>query len=143
MDRAVLVLLAPAFFIRFSSRAIARGELVRRNTLSYQATLLWLVLADLLCVIGAYAGAFFLRVHLPLPFTVDFLRPSRFAEVSPALFFLLATQVVWLYFFGFYELHTLQRRDRLIAPVAAALGVQLLTTTAWYFFRGDLSFPRS
>ena len=116
---------------------------MRRHTLSYQTTLLCLALADLLCVGGAYVGAFFLRVHLPLPFTADFLPPSRFDEVSHALFFLLATQLVLLYFFGFYELHALQRRGRLVAPVAAALGVQLLTTTAWYFFREDLSFPRS
>ena len=116
---------------------------MRRHTLGYQTTLLCLVVADLLCVGGAYVGAFFLRVHLPLPFTADFLPPSRFAEVSHALFFLLATQVVLLYFFGFYELHALQRRGRLMTPVAAALGVQLLATTAWYFFREDLSFPRS
>jgi exopolysaccharide biosynthesis polyprenyl glycosylphosphotransferase len=94
-------------------------------------------------VLCAYGGAFFLRVHLPLPFTADLLPPSRFEEVSHPLFFLLATQAVLLYFFGFYELHALQRRGRLVTPVAAALGVQLLTTTAWYFFRGDLSFPRS
>ncbi len=116
---------------------------MRRHTLGYQTTLLCLVVADLLCVGGAYVGAFFLRVHLPLPFTADFLPPSRFAEVSHALFFLLTTQVVLLYFFGFYELHALQRRGRLMTPVAAALGVQLLATTAWYFFREDLSFPRS
>ncbi|MBI3796937.1 MAG: sugar transferase [Deltaproteobacteria bacterium] len=116
---------------------------MRRNTLSYQTTLLWLVFADLLCVLCAYGGAFFLRVHFPLPFTADFLPPSRLEEVSHPLFFLLATQVVLLYFFGFYELHALQHRGRLVTPVAAALGVQLLTTTAWYFFRGDLSFPRS
>jgi len=116
---------------------------VRRNTLSYQTTLLYLVLADFLCVPGAYGSAFFLRVYLPLPFTANLLPSSRFDEVSHPLFFLLATQVVLLYFFGFYELHALQRRDRLVAPVAVALGVQLLTTTAWYFFRGDLFFPRS
>jgi exopolysaccharide biosynthesis polyprenyl glycosylphosphotransferase len=116
---------------------------LRQHTLSYQATLLCLILADLLCVIGAYAGAFFLRVYLPLPFTADFLPPSRLSEVSHALVFLLVSQVVLLYFFGFYELHLLSRRGRLLTRVAAALGVQLLTTTAWYFFRGDLSFPRS
>ncbi len=116
---------------------------MRQHTLSYQATLFCLILADLLCVVGAYAGAFFLRVYLPLPFTADFLPPSRLSEVRHALFFLLASQVVWLYFFGFYELHLLSRRGRLFTRVAAALGSQLLTTTAWYFFRGDLSFPRS
>ena len=94
-------------------RASEREELVlRQHTLSYQATLLCLILADLLCVIGAYAGAFFLRVYLPLPFTVDFLPPSRLSEVSHALVFLLASQVVLLYFFGFYELHLLSRRGR-------------------------------
>jgi exopolysaccharide biosynthesis polyprenyl glycosylphosphotransferase len=116
---------------------------VRQNTLSYQTTLLWLVLADLLCVVGAYWSAFFLRVYLPLPLTAHLLPSSRLEEVSHPLFFLLATQVVLLYFFGFYELHALQRRSRLVVPAAAALGVQLLTTTAWYFFRRDLFFPRS
>ncbi|HKA55545.1 MAG TPA: sugar transferase [Candidatus Binatia bacterium] len=116
---------------------------MRQNTLSYQTTLLWLVLADLLCALGAYWSAFCLRVYLPLPFTTDLLPSSRFAEVSHPLVFLLMTQVVLLYFFGFYELHALQRRGRLVAPAAAALGVQLLTTTAWYFFRRDLSFPRT
>jgi exopolysaccharide biosynthesis polyprenyl glycosylphosphotransferase len=116
---------------------------VRRHSLSYQTTLLWLILADLLCALGAYGGTFFLRVYLPLPFTAHLLPSSRFEEVSHAWFLLLTTQVVLLYFFGFYELHALQRRGRLVAPVAAALGVQLLTMTAWYFFRGDVFFPRT
>ena len=70
---------------------------MRRHTLGYQMTLLGLVLADLLCAGGAYAGAFFLRVYLPLPFTIDFLPSSRFGEVSHPLLFLLASQIVWLY----------------------------------------------
>ena len=116
---------------------------MRRHSLSYQTTLLWLILADLLCALSAYGGAFFLRVYLPLPFTAHLLPSSRFEEVSHAWFLLLTTQVILLYFFGFYELHALQRRGRLVAPVAAALGVQLLTMTAWYFFRGDVFFPRT
>jgi exopolysaccharide biosynthesis polyprenyl glycosylphosphotransferase len=116
---------------------------VRRRTLSYQATLLFLVLADLLCVLGAYAGAFSLRIYFPLPFTVDLLPSARLGEVNHPFAFLLATQVLLLYFFGFYDLQTLKRRVRLVTNVAAALGVQLLATTAWYFFRGDLFFPRS
>jgi exopolysaccharide biosynthesis polyprenyl glycosylphosphotransferase len=116
---------------------------VRRRTLSYQTILLCLILADLLCVLGAYAGAFSLRVAFPLPFTTDLLPISRLGEVNHPLLFLLATQVVLLYFFGFYDLHTLQQRGRLVTRVATALGVQLLATTAWYFFRGDIFFPRS
>jgi exopolysaccharide biosynthesis polyprenyl glycosylphosphotransferase len=61
--------------------------------------------------------------------------------VSHPIFFLLATQVVFLYFFGFYDLHT--PPGRLVTRVAAALGVQVLATTALYFFRQDLFFPRS
>jgi exopolysaccharide biosynthesis polyprenyl glycosylphosphotransferase len=116
---------------------------VRRRTLSHQTILLCLILADLVCVIGAYASAFALRVALPLPFTTDLLPFSRFHEVSHPLVFLLATQVSLLYFFGFYDLHSPQPRGRVVARVAAALGVQLLATTAWYFFKGDLFFPRS
>ena len=116
---------------------------MRRHTFSYQASLLFLVLADLLCVLGAYAGAFSLRIYWPLPFTAYLLPSTRLSEVNHPLVFLLTTQVVLLYFFGFYDLQTLKRRSRLVTNIATALGVQLLATTAWYFFRGDLFFPRS
>lgn len=116
---------------------------MRQRTLSYQATLLCLVLADLLCVVVAYAGAFSLRVSLPLPLTADLLPLSRFGEVTHPFLFLPLSQLVLLYFFGFYDLHAVQQPGRIVTRVAAALGVQLLAATAWYFFRGDLSFPRS
>lgn len=114
-----------------------------RRTLSYQAILLLLILADLLCVVGAYVGAFALRFVLPLPFTADVIPFSRLNEVNHPLGFLLATQVVLLYFFGFYDLQHPQPRDSLVTRVAAAFGVQLLATTALFFFRGDFLFPRS
>src|SRR5882672_11873821 len=110
----------------------------RRRTLSHQAILLLLVCADLGCVIGAYASAFALRFMLPLPFTSHRIPFSRLGEVNHPIGFLLVTQVVLLYFFGFYDLQQLQPRNRLISRVVAALGVQLLATTALYFFRGDI-----
>lgn len=116
---------------------------MRQRTLRYQTILFCLILADLLCVLGAYAAAFSLRLAFPLPFTTDLLPLVRLGEVRHPLPLLLFTQIVLLYFFGFYDLHTPQPRGRLVTRVAAALGVQLLTTTAWYFFRGDLFFPRS
>lgn len=116
---------------------------MRQRTLSYQATLLCLVLADLLCVVAAYVAAFSLRVSLPLPLTTALLPLSRFGEVTHPFLFLPLTQLVLLYFFGFYDLHVMQQRGRIVTRVAAALGVQLLATTTWYFFRGDLFFPRS
>lgn len=116
---------------------------MKRQTLHYQTTLLFLVLADLLWVVGAYVGAFLLRIHFPFPFTSTLLPSERLAEVNHSLFFLLCTQIIVLYFFGLYDLYALRRHVRLMTNVAAALGVQLLTTTAWYFFQGDLFFPRS
>jgi len=101
------------------------------------------MLADILCVLLMYLIAFALRIHVSFPFTVDLLPSIRFTEVNHPLFILAASQVVLLYFFGFYDLHALVHRTRLVTNVAATLGVQLLATSAWYFFRGDLFFPRS
>jgi exopolysaccharide biosynthesis polyprenyl glycosylphosphotransferase len=116
---------------------------VPRRTRSYQAILLFLLLADLLCVVGAYAAAFALRFVLPLPLTTDVIPLSRLQEVNHPLGFLLVTQVALLYFFGFYDFQHPQSRDRLVSRVVAAFSVQLLATTALFFFRGDLLFPRS
>lgn len=116
---------------------------MKRRTLHYQTTLLLLILADLLWVVGAYIGAFFLRIRFPFPFTSTLLPSERWTEVNHSLFFLLCTQVIVLYFFGLYDLYALRRHARLVTNVAAALGVQLLATTAWYFFQGDSFFPRS
>lgn len=119
------------------------GTTVRRRTLRYQTTLLVLMLADVICVLLVYLVAFALRIHVSFPFTVDLLPSIRFTEVNHPLFILAASQIILLYFFGFYDLHALVHRTRLVTNVAAALGVQLLATSAWYFFRGDLFFPRS
>ena len=116
---------------------------MRNYTLRHQAFLLGLVLADLVCVGGAYGAAFALRLTLPLPFTADLLPAARLVEVSHPLLFLLATQGLVLYFFSLYDLHVLQLRGRVMPRALAATGLQLLLTTAWYFFRGEVFFPRS
>lgn len=114
-----------------------------RRTLSFQTIILLLILGDLVCVAGAYAGAFALRLSLTLPFTLHPIPFSRLNEVNHPIGFLLLSQIIFLYFFGFYDLQRPQPRDHLIPRVTAALGVQLLATTAYYFFRGDIEFPRS
>lgn len=124
--------------------AWSSGDLtVPRRTLSYQAILLLLIPTDLLCVLGSYVAAFALRLALPLPFTSDVIPFSRLHEVNHPVGFLLATQVALLYFLGLYDLHHPQTRNHLIVRTTAAFGVQLLATTALFFFRGDLVFPRS
>jgi exopolysaccharide biosynthesis polyprenyl glycosylphosphotransferase len=116
---------------------------VTQRTLRYQTTLLLLVLADVVCALGAYAGAFFLRIYFSVPLTSELLPLTRLSEVNHPLLFLASTQIVLLYFFGFYDLYSFTHRVRLVTNVAAALGVQLLATSALYFFQQDLFFPRS
>jgi exopolysaccharide biosynthesis polyprenyl glycosylphosphotransferase len=125
------------------AETVVAGAAVRRRTLRYQTTLLVLMLADVLCVLLMYVAAFLLRSYVAFPFTVGFLPLLRYTEVNHPLFLLAASQIVLLYFFGFYDLHALIHRTRLVTNVAAALGVQLLAVSAWYFFHGDLFFPRS
>ena len=100
-----------------------------------------MMLADLVWAGIAYGSAFSLRVYLPFPLTADFLPASRFTEVVHPLLLLLGTQVALLYFFGLYDQPTLHRRVRLATRVATALGIQLLATAAWYFFRGEFVLP--
>lgn len=116
---------------------------MRSHTLKQQSLLLGLFAADVVCVIGAYATAFALRLVLPLPFTEELLPVGRLTEVYHPIVFLLVTQGIILYFFSLYDLHLLRLRGRVVSRVLAASGFQLLLTTAWYFFRGDIFFPRS
>ena len=116
---------------------------MRSHTLKQQTLLLGLLAADLVCVIGAYVTAFALRLVLPLPFTEELLPVGRLIEVYHPIGFLLVTQGVVLYFFSLYDLHLLRLRGRVVFRVLAAGGFQLVLTAAWYFFRGDIFFPRS
>lgn len=113
------------------------------HTLRYQTLLLGLLAADLMCVVGAYGIAFAVRLVLPLPFTVDLLSTERLIQVHHPILFLLVTQGLVLYFFSLYDLHALQLRERVIPRAIAAAGLQVLLTTAWYFFRSEVFFPRS
>ena len=116
---------------------------MRSHTFRYQTVLLGLLAADLVCVGGSYAMALAFRLVLPLPFTADLLPVERVTEIQHPLLVLLASQGVVLYFFSLYDLHMLQLRGRVASRAMSACGLQLLLTTAWYFFRGDVYFPRS
>ena len=116
---------------------------MRSHTFRYQTVLLGLVAADLVCVGGSYAMALAFRLVLPLPFTVELLPVERLTEIQHPLLLLLATQGLMLYFFSLYDLHMLQLRGRVASRAMSACGLQLLLTTAWYFFWGDVYFPRS
>ncbi len=72
-----------------------RGERSRRRALR--------LLGDAASALAAFAAAFLLRIHLPLPFTRGLLPQDRllflFQEWGPVLL----AQLAALYFFGFYD----------------------------------------
>ncbi|HEY8515032.1 MAG TPA: sugar transferase [Candidatus Binatia bacterium] len=102
-----------------------------------------LVAFDLVAVLAAYALAFALRITLPFPLTTGLIEPEAAWQLHAALLLLVVTQAPLLYVFGLYDVRLL--RDRVspwLAP-AAAVTLQLLLVSAWYFFRGEIAFPRS
>ncbi len=116
---------------------------MQRLGLREQSTIAVLVAFDLAWAVVAYAIAFFIRIWLPVPFTADFLPPIRIFELHHMLPQILLTEVVILYFFGFYDLRALRAGLRPIVDSVTALFVHLLAITALYFFAGDVNFPRS
>ena len=115
----------------------------RRRRGNDQVLILFLIFLDLAWVLVAYTGSFLSRMYLPLPLTTDFLPISRMTAVGHPVVFILTTQLAILYFFSFYDLPLLKQRQHLVPRVTTALGLQLLGVAAWFFFLGDLSFPRS
>lgn len=115
----------------------------RRRRGNDQVLILFLIFLDLVWVLVAYTGSFLSRMYLPLPLTTDFLPISRMTAVGHPVVFILTTQLAILYFFSFYDLPLLKQRQHLVPRVTTALGLQLLGVAAWFFFLGDLSFPRS
>jgi len=102
-----------------------------------------LVAYDLVAVALAYGLAFTARASLQIPLTAAALPQDVAWQPHAALLLLLATQVPLLYVLGLYDAHLLRERvSPLLGGVAAVAG-QLLLVTAWYFFRGEIAFPRS
>jgi exopolysaccharide biosynthesis polyprenyl glycosylphosphotransferase len=116
---------------------------MQRSGLREQSTIALLLLFDMVWAVIAYAIAFFVRIHFPLPFTTDLLPLERVFELRHMLPAIVLAELVTLYFFGFYDLRGLRAGFRPIVNSVTALFVHLLATTALYFFSGDVNFPRS
>jgi exopolysaccharide biosynthesis polyprenyl glycosylphosphotransferase len=116
---------------------------MQRSGLREQSTIALLLLFDMVWAAIAYAIAFFIRIHFPLPFTTDFLPLERVFELRHMLPAIVLAELVTLYFFGFYDLRALRAGFRPIVNSVTALFVHLMATTALYFFSGDVNFPRS
>ncbi len=91
----------------------------------------------------AYLLAFALRVYVPVPFTTALVPAQRFFEVRHLWLPIGASQVLIFYFLGFYDVDALRRNSRIFTFALLGATLQLLIVTAWYFFGGDLFFPRS
>ena len=100
------------------------------------------VLGDAVIAATALGLAFWLRIHLPLPFTTGLLPPDRISFLVREGLAAVAVQLATLYFLGFYD------ADRPLS--AAELSRRLLPATisqaallAGYLFFTNRTFPRS
>src|SRR5262245_64129236 len=106
---------------------------VHRRDRSWRLRWAILVAGDLLAACLAYLLAFLLRVVVPLPLTIGYLPPLRFAEVQHHWVAMLLAQVGTLYFLGLYEARAATNpRDHLGALLFAPI-VQALVLIAVYF----------
>ncbi len=99
--------------------------------------------ADAFGALAALFGAFLVRISIPVPLTTHLLPTDRVAVLNEAIALVLTTQFSFLYFFGLYDLRLLRSGRHPLVSTVLAMGTQLLAISAWYFFRGDLAFPRS
>lgn len=86
--------------------------------------------------------AFWLRVVVPLPWTLGLMPASRLHFLCEFFLLFLALQPLVLYFFGLYDRPQTQARLGLVRRLSTAVVAQGATLTA-IFFLADRIFPRS
>jgi len=102
-----------------------------------------LAACDLAAALVAYGLAFLVRSSLPLPLTAALLPNEVGWQPHAALALVLLTQLPLLYVLGLYDVPRLRAHGASLARIVAACTVQVLLVTAWYFFAGEIAFPRS
>lgn len=100
------------------------------------------VVGDAVAALAALAGAFEVRIHLPVPFTRGLLPPDRLVFLSREWIAILLVQLAGLYFFGFYDRPRPQGRLDVARRLGGAISFQILALVVYYFL-GDRAFPRS
>src|SRR5687768_13548354 len=108
----------------------------------YSGWRLWRYVGDGLAAAAAWYGAVWLRVFVPLPFTLGLLPLERVALAHPVLLLVLALQLLTLYFLGFYHSPESRPRLELASRLLTAAALQGLVVTAYFFLAGR-TFPRS
>ncbi len=97
---------------------------------------------DLAAAVGAFATAFFVRLHVPLPFTLSLLPPDRLSFFASEWWVVGIAQPLTLYFLGFYDPPEPGTRSELPRRLAAAVALQGLALMGYYFLT-NRTFPRS
>ncbi|HYU33539.1 MAG TPA: sugar transferase [Thermoanaerobaculia bacterium] len=100
------------------------------------------VLGDTATACAALAGAFLVRIHTRIPFTVGLLPPDRLGFLARDWLPVILIQLSTLYFFGFYDPPRPRTRSELARRLSAATVVQTLALMSCYFLF-ERSFPRS
>lgn len=106
---------------------------------------LWTVLrplGDLAVGVGAFLGAFLLRIYLPLPFTLSLLPSERLHYFFTDWWIVALAQPLVLYFFGLYDPPEPGSRAELPRRLAAITSLQGLGLMGFYFLT-NLTFPRT
>ncbi len=100
------------------------------------------VLGDAAIAATAFGAAFWVRIHLPLPFTQGLLPPDRIAFLGRDWLAAVVVQLAVLYFLGFYDADrplTTAELSRRLLPATLAQAALL----AGYLFFANRTFPRS
>jgi exopolysaccharide biosynthesis polyprenyl glycosylphosphotransferase len=99
-------------------------------------------LGDGAATVAALAGAFWVRIHLQLPFTAGLLPGDRLWMLQRDWGAVLLFQFASLYFFGFYDRPQPRTRAEALRLLAGAAALQAAALLGYFFFTFR-SFPRS
>jgi len=96
-------------------------------------------LGDILAAITAFAAAFLVRIRLPIPLTQFLLPEDRILFFVSEWWVVVVSQVLALYFFGFYDPPRGPDQTRGLLAATSLQGIAL----AGFYFLTDREFPRS
>lgn len=97
---------------------------------------------DLAWGVLAFLTAFLVRMAVPLPFTLGLLPRDRLGYFGSEWWIVALSQLLLLYFFGFYDPPEPDSRAELPRRLLAAVGIQSLILMGFYFLT-NREFPRS
>jgi exopolysaccharide biosynthesis polyprenyl glycosylphosphotransferase len=103
----------------------------------------WVRLAgDLALGVAVFYVAFWIRIHLPVPFTDRLLPPDRIGFFHTYWPLVVLSQVALLYFFGLYDPPQPRSGLDTARRLAPAVVLQVVALGA-FFFLAERTFPRS